>query len=205
MNKKEKFLKIFNAAKKHYEKDKKRLAAEGWEHNWQTLIATIMSAQTRDETTIPVAENLYKKYTLKQLAKEDPQKIREVIRKINYNKNKSVYIVQTANILIKDYEGKVPQNMQDLLKLPGVGRKTANLILGECFKKPAICVDTHVHRISNVFKIVQTKTPDETEKELTKIAPKNTWIEINRYFVLWGKEVPGKNPQRLLNHINLTL
>ena len=201
--KKEQFIKIFKAAEKHYSKSRKRLAAEEWKHDWQTLIATIMSAQSRDETTIPIAEKLFKKHpTLESIARATPAQIKKVINSINYNNTKAKNIVLAANHLLKHHNGKIPSTIEELLAIPGVGRKTANLILSEVHGKQAICTDTHVHRLSNVLGFVKTKTPEETERELMKIVPRKYWNKINRVFVLWGKEVPGKDKEKLLEQIN---
>ena len=101
-------------------------------------------------------------------------------------------------MLISNFNGKIPDNIEDLTTLPGVGRKTANLVLTEIHSKNAICVDTHVHRLSNVLGLVKTKNPHETEQAMQKIAPKSYWSKINRIFVLWGKDVPGRDKKRLL-------
>ncbi len=201
---KELFLKVFNAAKKTYGKSTKRLAGEGWEKEWHLLFATMLSAQTRDELTIPVAEELFRKYSsLELIGKEHEEKILDVIRRVNYNRTKAKNLVAAANYIIENYEGKVPKNIDDLVLIPGVGRKTANLVLGELHNADAICVDTHVHRISNVLGIVKTKTPEQTEYELQIVAPKKYWNQINRLFVLWGKETPGQDPKKLLKKIGL--
>lgn len=199
---KKEFLRIFKSAEKHYSKYEKRLAGEGWKEPWQTLITTILSAQTRDETTIPVAEQLFKKKNLKELAKSNPAEIKKIISRINYNNTKAKNIVAAAEYLIEKHNGKVPSTIEELVLIPGVGRKTANLVLGEIFQKDAICVDTHVHRISNVFGFVKSKTPEETEKQLMEVVPKKYWNKINRIFVLWGKEVPGHDKQKFLDKIN---
>jgi endonuclease III len=202
MEKKRYFLEIFKKAEKRYGKDTKRLAGEGWEHDWQTLITTIYSAQSRDETTIPVMESAFKSLPiLEKFAKAPVKKIESLTKKINYYKTKSKNAKKCAQILLKDYKGKVPDSMTELTKLPGVGRKTANLVLSEIHKKDGICVDTHVHRIANVFGFVKTKTPNETEIELMKLAPKKYWSRINRIFVLWGKEVRGKDKEKFLSKI----
>ncbi|MGV8169277.1 MAG: endonuclease III domain-containing protein [Candidatus Nanoarchaeia archaeon] len=201
---KELFLKIFNAAKKTYGKNTKRLAGEGWEQDWHLLFATMMSAQTKDETTIPAAENLFKKYnSLKKISAEKEERILEVIRKVNYNRTKAKNIKAAAKYLIENHKEKVPENIEELILIPGVGRKTANLVLGELHNKEAICVDTHVHRISNVLGLVKTNTPEQTEQELQKVAPKKYWNQINRLFVLWGKETPGRDKEKLLKKIGL--
>jgi len=202
MNKKEKFLQIFKAAKKKYSSSKKRLAGESWTHDWQTLIATIYSAQSRDETTIPVMESTFRKLpTLEKFAKAPLKKIETLTKKINFYKTKSRNAKATAQKLLSEFNGNIPNTIEALTTLPGAGRKTANLILTEIHNLPGITVDTHVHRISNVLGIVRTKTPHKTELALQKLVPKKYWGEINRLFVLWGKEVPGRDPKKLLSKL----
>lgn len=198
----QKLLKIFRLAKKKYEKSSKRLAGEGWQHDWQTLLTTIYSAQSRDETTIPVMENAFKQFpTLKSWSRAPIQKIMKLTKKINYYKTKSRNSKATAEILIKNFNSKIPDTIEQLTTLPGVGRKTANLIITEIHNKQGICVDTHVHRLSNVLRLVKTKTPHQTELALQKIAPKKYWNRINRLFVLWGKEVHRRNKNKLLKKL----
>ena len=193
------FIKIFKLAEKKYGKSEKRLAGEGWKHDWQTLIATIYSAQSRDELTIPIMENTFKALpTLKSYASAPLSKILSLTKKINFYKTKSKNSKATAQMLIKNFNGKVPSTIEDLTMLPGVGRKTANLILSEIHNKDSITIDTHCHRILNVIGIVHTKTPHETEMLMMKIAPQQYWSRINRLFVLWGKSCPGRNKQKLL-------
>jgi endonuclease III len=202
MNKKQQFLHIFRKARNKYGKKEKRLAAEGWKHDWQILITTIMSAQSRDETTIPIAENLFKKYkTIQSLANAKYSDVLKILRSLNYNKTKSKNIIKASQYLVKNHKGKIPNNIEELTNLPGVGRKTANLVISEVHKKETITVDTHVHRISNVIGLVKTKNPHKTEIELQKIAPKRYWNKINRLFVLWGKDCPGQNKEKLLKKL----
>ncbi|MBS3106595.1 endonuclease III [Candidatus Woesearchaeota archaeon] len=192
------FLKIFNAAERKFGKDPTRLAGEGWPEPWQLVITTIMSAQSRDETTIPVAEGLFRKFpTLEQLAQADSEEILAALKSLNYNKTKARHILATAKIL-NERKGEIPNTIDGMLQLPGVGRKTANLVVCEIHNADGICVDTHVHRISNVLGLVKTKTPHQTEKALQKIAPKRYWSRINRLFVLWGKKVPGRERKKLM-------
>jgi len=200
--KQEQFSQVLKLAKKKYGKSPKRLAGDAWPQPWMTLIATIYSAQSRDELTISVMENTFKALpTLKAYANAPLNKIMKLTRKINYYKTKSKNSKQTAQLLIKNFNSQVPQTIEQLVTLPGVGRKTANLIITEVFHKPGICVDTHVFRLSNVLGLVKTKTPNETELALMKLAPQKSWSKINRLFVLWGKEVPGHDKERLLNHL----
>ncbi len=196
------FLRIFKKAEKRYGKYEKRLAGEGWEHDWQMLIATIMSAQSRDETTIPIAENLFKKYsTLEKLSNARYDDVLFILKSMNYNKTKAGNVISAAKFIVGEFNSRVPDSIEELIKIPGVGRKTANLVLTEIHEKDGICVDTHVHRISNVFGIVNTKNPTETEFELMKVAPKKYWSRINRIFVLWGKEVYGRDRARFLEKL----
>ena len=205
MNKKKQteFLLFLNLCKKRYSKKKNlnRLAAEGWKEFWQVLISTILSAQNKDKNTIVVSENLFKKYTLKKLSKAKYKDVFKIIKSINYNKTKTKNIILTSKILVEKYNSIVPNTIEKLLEFPGVGRKTSNLVLGECFKIPSICVDTHVHRISNVCGFVKTKNRDDTEFSLMKICPKNFWIDINKYFVRLGQEVTGNNKEKFWEKI----
>ena len=202
MNKRTYFLKIFKKAEKKYGKSKKRLASEGWNERWKILIATIMSAQSRDETTIPIAENLFKKYkSLDKLASARVRDVLKIFKGLNYNRTKAKNVIATAKSLITTHNGKIPDTIEKLIELPGVGRKTANLVLTECYKKDAICVDTHTHRLANILGLVKTKTPSETELALQKIAPRKYWSKINRIFVLLGKEVPGRDKKKLLKKL----
>jgi len=120
---------------------------------------------------------------------------------MNFNKTKSRNIIAAAQMLIRDFNGKVPDNLEELIKIPGVGRKTANLILTELHEKDAITVDTHLHRIANVLGLVHTKNPHQTEIELMKIVPRRYWSRINRIFVLWGKDAYGRDRKRLLGKL----
>lgn len=199
------FLEIFNKAEKRYGKSAKRLAGEGWKEDWQTLIATILSAQTRDETTIPVAEALFKKYTkVDSLAKARLSDVEKSIKKINFYKNKSKNIIGAAKWLIDNgyKDGSVPDSIEELIKIPGVGRKTANLILSECHNKDSITCDTHVFAICNILGFTKAKNPTQTEQQLKEYVPRKYWSRINRIFVLWGKDVPRKNKEKLLAKLN---
>ena len=184
---------------KRYGKYDKRLAGDDWPQAWQTLVATIMSAQTRDEVTIPVAEALFKEYsTLSKLSQASERDVLEIIRRVNFSKTKAKNVIASARYLIENYSSKVPETIEQLMKMPGVGRKTANLVLSEVHAKDGICVDTHVHRIANVLGLVKTKNPTETEFALMKIAPKMYWSKINRLFVLWGKNVRGRDKKKFM-------
>lgn len=199
MNKRDYFLDILARAEKRYGTYDKRLAGDSWKEAWQTLIATIMSAQTRDEVTIPVAEKLFARYPdVNALSKAKVSNVLALIKSVNFSKTKAKNIVGAAKYLIEHYGGRVPDTIEELVELPGVGRKTANLVLSEVHNKNGITVDTHVHRIANVFGFVHTKTPHQTELALQKLSPEKYWSRINRLFVLWGKEVRGYDKKKFL-------
>jgi len=203
MNKKEYFMKILNKLEKKYGNNIKRLASDGWGADWKVLIVTIMSAQSRDEMTIIIANNLFKKYSsLSKLANARKESVLKIFKSLNYNRTKAKHVVEAAKYIKKKFNGRVPENIEDLVEIPGVGRKTANLVLTEVHGKDAICVDTHVHRISNVLGLVKTKSPEKTEIELMKIVPKKYWYKVNRLFVLWGKDVSGRDKKKLLKRLN---
>jgi len=150
MDKKKYFLEIFKKAEAKYGKMEKRLAAEGWAEGWQTLIATIMSAQSRDETTLPIAETLFIKYpTLEKLAKANYKDVLKIFKSLNYNRTKAKHAIAAAKYILEKFNGKIPENIEDLVKIPGVGRKTANIVRVEVHKQHAIPTDTHVHRLAN--------------------------------------------------------
>lgn len=202
IDKKEYFLEIFKKAEKKYGSSVKRLAADDWGKDYETLIATMLSAQTRDETTIPVAEALFKRYpSLDKLSKAKYDDVLTTISRVNFKNNKAKHVIAAAKMLVEQHNGRVPDDIDELVKLPGVGRKTANLVLSEVHFKDGICVDTHVHRISNVLGFVKTNTPTQTETELLKIAPKRYWSRINRIFVLWGKDVMGRDKKKFLEKL----
>ncbi len=203
MNKKEYFLEVFKKAEKRYGKYEKRLAGEGWKYDWQTLIATIMSAQSRDETTIRIAEQLFAKYpTLEKLSRAKYGVVYRIFSGLNYNKTKANNVIAAANYIIDNHNGKIVDEIDKLIEIPGVGRKTANLVITEIHDKDGICVDTHVMRIANVLGLVKTKNPTETEYALMKVAPRKYWKRINRIFVLWGKEVSGNDKRKFLKKLD---
>jgi endonuclease-3 len=155
---------------------------------FRILISTILSHRTRDENTTRATENLFSRYrTPSQLAAADPEVVRGLIRPAGYYNVKTRNIITASKQLMEQFEGKVPDNEEDLLKLRAVGRKTANCVLVYAFNKPAIPVDTHVHRISNRLGLVNTKKPEETEAELTRTVPKRYWLDLNDLFVRFGQ------------------
>jgi endonuclease III len=154
------------------------------------LIGTILSARTRDESTSAVVRELFSKYkTAGSLARAKLSDVEKIIKRTGFYHVKAKRIIQVASIINSKYSGQVPKTMEELISLPGVGRKTANCVLVYAFDKPAIPVDTHVHRISNRLGLVKTKIPEETEIELIKQIPKKYWIRINDTFVMYGQNI----------------
>ena len=157
---------------------------------FRILIATILSARTRDENTTKAADKLFKLYSTPQkLAKAKVKDVEKVIKSVGFYHVKSKRIIEVANLILSKYNGKVPADIDKLVDMPGVGRKTANCVLVYAFEKPAIPVDTHVHRISNRLGLVDTKTPEETEMALREKIPKKYWLDINNTFVMYGQNI----------------
>ncbi len=154
------------------------------------LIGTILSARTRDESTSAVVRELFSKYkTARSLARAKLLDVEKIIKRTGFYHVKAKRIIEVASIIDSKYSGLVPKTMEELISLPGVGRKTANCVLVYAFDEPAIPVDTHVHRISNRLGLVKTKIPEETEIELMKMIPKKYWIRINDTFVMYGQNI----------------
>jgi endonuclease-3 len=162
----------------------------GQDDPWQTLIATILSARSRDETTEVVSRHLFSQYPdCKSLSEAPVRKIEKLVRKTGFYKTKARRIIQVSKILMDRYDGVVPMDIDKLLELPGVGRKTASCVLVYAFGQAAIPVDTHVHRISNRLGWVQTKHPEKTEAALRAAIPEKDWILLNDLLVFHGKNV----------------
>lgn len=157
---------------------------------YRVLIRTILSQRTRDENTDQATLKLFNKYPdMEDVALAPQDKLEKLVKSAGFYRVKSKRIKEVSHILMDDYNGVVPDTMEELLKLPGVGRKTANCVLVYAFEKPAIPVDTHVHRISNRLGMVNSKEPDKTELELEKIIPKMYWIELNDLMVQFGQDI----------------
>lgn len=157
---------------------------------FRVLIATVLSQRTRDEVTDRASEKLFSKYgTAAALAHADVADIQELIREVGFYRVKAPRIKEIARIINNDFKGKVPADMDALLSLPGVGRKTANCVLVYGFGRDAIAVDTHVHRISNRLGLVSTKTPEETELKLREVLPRKHWRHINELLVRFGQDI----------------
>ena len=156
---------------------------------FKVLVATIMSARTKDETTTLAAQKLFKKVKkIEDLNKLYVREIEKLIYPVSFYKNKAKYLKKLPKAL-KEFDNKIPSSIDELVKLPGVGRKTANLVVAVGFKKKAICVDVHVHRIMNRLGYVKTKTPYETERDLRKKLPVKYWIKMNSILVAFGQNL----------------
>jgi len=157
---------------------------------FKVLIGTILSHRTRDEKTSEATERLFRRFSgVGDLAAANREEVAGLIRGVGFYNVKSGRVVEVARIIRDDYGGAVPDSMEELLKLPAVGRKTANCVLVYGFGKRAIPVDTHVHRISNRLGIAHTKSPNETEAALRNFFPEERWLEVNDLFVRFGKAV----------------
>jgi endonuclease-3 len=157
---------------------------------FKILIGTILSARTRDENTTRVVNKLFARFkTPQDLASADIDEIKKIIHSSGFYNVKAARIKEVSQMLVSRFRGRVPSDIDSLLELPGVGRKTANCVLVYAFDKPAIPVDVHVHRISNRLGLVSTKTPEQTEVELSKVVDKGLWTKVNDTFVTYGQNI----------------
>ncbi|MGE0207229.1 MAG: endonuclease III [Candidatus Babeliales bacterium] len=154
------------------------------------LVSCLLSLRAKDTVTLPVCQNLFSHAKTPQQILAIPLKdLEKILYKLGFYRKKALGLKIVSEELLEHFGGKVPRTREELLSLPGVGPKTASLVLAESYGIPAICVDTHVHRISNRLGLVKTKTPEQTEKALEKILPKEYWSEWNRLLVMWGQNV----------------
>ena len=157
---------------------------------YKVLVRTILSQRTKDENTDQATNNLFEKYPDIHAVVDAPiDDVKELIRPAGFYNVKAARIQEVSRILIDQYGGEVPDTVEEMIKLPGVGRKTANCVMVFAFELPAIPVDTHVHRISNRLGLVDTKNPDDTEVELCRIAPRDLWIKLNDLMVQFGQNI----------------
>jgi len=166
-----------------------KLAEQGSDP-FKILVACILSLRTRDQTTVEASERLFAissdPYSMSEM---DPKKIEKAIFPVGFFRTKAKQIKAMSQKICEDFNGKTPDTIEDLLCLPGVGRKTANLVVTVGHKKPGICVDIHVHRICNRWGYVVTETPDKTEQVLRKKLPQKFWISLNGLLVPFGQNV----------------
>ena len=157
---------------------------------YELLIAVILSAQCTDKRVNIITPPLYKDFpTPEALAATTPEVIFEYIRSVSYPNNKAKHLVGMAKMLVNDFNSQVPDNLDDLIKLPGVGRKTANVIRGNIYHVPSIVVDTHVKRISRKLGLTLEEEPEKVEYDLMKVLPKDHWILWNIHIITLGRTV----------------
>jgi endonuclease III len=162
----------------------------GLEEPYRVLVSTILSARTKDETTASASERLFAKAkSFEALSRIGEAELRKLIYPVSFYRNKAKHLKALAKIILDEHEGKIPGTIDELVTLPGVGRKTANLVVSIAFGTPGVCVDTHVHRILNRWGMTLAKSPFETEMAVRKSVPEKFWSEINDVLVPFGKEV----------------
>lgn len=164
---------------------------------FKVLVATILSARTKDETTSKAVSRLFQKVSSPaDLEKIDADELDEIIHQVGFHREKTKHLKALPQALNSLFDGKIPAEIEELIQLPGVGRKTANLVRTIAFGLPAICVDVHVHRICNRWGYINTKTPLESEMELRRILPPKHWSVINSYVVAFGQNLcTPRNPK----------
>lgn len=177
---------VFRILKRLY----KEPSASSMSTPWEVLLFTLLSARTRDEQAEIAFRRLIKEFpNPKDIAVVGRKDIERLINTIGFYRNKAAHIKGLAKAVIEKYKGRVPETMDELIALPGVGRKTASCVLIYAYNRPAIAVDTHVHRITNRLGWVGEKTPELTEEELRKVLPKKYWVTINRVMVHFGRDI----------------
>ena len=184
------YSKVFKVFKKHYVPIPLEIFGSD---PYKTLVSTLLSARTKDEVTLGASKRLFAiAPNVKILSRLDTKILEKTIYPVGFYRTKAKHLKELARTVLQSYGGSVPMTGEALVSLPGVGRKTANLVLNRAFGIPAIAVDTHVHRISNLLGWVHTKTPEQTEKELIKILPKKYWHDMNRLFVSTGRRFTSR-------------
>ena len=179
---------ILNRMEKEYGRD--LTCYLNHDDGWQLLIATIMSAQCTDARVNEVTKVLFVKYpSVQALADADLKELEQDIHSVGFYHNKAKNIIACCRKLMSDYKGELPRNIESLTSLPGVGRKTANVVRGNIFKDPSVVVDTHVLRISNRLGLVKTDDPVKAEFALMKEVSKDYWLYINHWFIALGRSI----------------
>jgi len=157
---------------------------------WRVLSSCILSLRTQDAVTAKAAERMFQRWPdIESMAKANPDEVAKTIYPVGFYRTKAPQLVEMAGRILKEWKGRVPDDIDDLLELKGVGRKTANLVVVAAYGRPGICVDTHVHRISNIWGYVQTKSPAETEQALRARLPRRYWMQINDLLVSFGQTI----------------
>ena len=166
------------------------LVGKRWRDPYLVLVSCLLSLRTKDTTTLPAAERLFGLAdTPEGMLKLSIPQVERAVYPVGFYRTKARRIRDISRVILNQHGGRVPDTLEGLLSLKGVGQKTANLVLVEGFGKPAICVDTHVHRITNRLGYVRTRTPDETERVLRRKLPQAFWKDINWVLVLWGQNI----------------
>ena len=187
MELKERVLKVLDLLEEHYGPTKCYL---NHENAWQLLIATILSAQCTDDRVNMVTKDLFKKYTsIKDFAEASQSELEKDIHSTGFFRNKAANIIACCQMLLTEYGGEVPSDIDKLTKLPGVGRKTANVVRGEVYGLPSVVVDTHVRRVSNMLGFTDSQDPVKIEFELMELLPEKNWIAYNTQIIAHGRKV----------------
>ncbi len=178
---------------KYFQKEMPQVTTElNYENAFQLLVAVILSAQCTDKRVNMITPNLFKAFpSATTMAKASQENVYEYIKSVSYPNAKARHLIETSKMIVNEFSLQVPQNMDDLLKLPGVGRKTANVILSVAFSKPTIAVDTHVYRVSHRLGLVAktSNTPQKVEKELLKNIPKELTRNAHHWLLLHGRHI----------------
>jgi endonuclease-3 len=183
-------IRLLKKAMSHLPDPSVTLVGKRWKNPFLVLISCILSLRTKDAATLPASERLFRlAATPQDMLKLTPARIREAVYPVGFYKTKATRILGICEDIVTKFNGCVPDDLEALMTMKGVGRKTANLVLTEGFGIPAMCVDTHVHRISNRMGYVRTKTPYETETALRKQLPERYWIHYNALLVTWGQNI----------------
>lgn len=195
VNEKERIKKIIEILRENYPNSRTAL---NYKNPLQLLVATILSAQCTDVKVNQVTPSLFEKYpTAADLARADREELEKIIRPTGFYRNKAKSIKQAAAVIEKDFSGKIPDTMEELITLPGVARKTANIILSSVFRKAeGIAVDTHVKRLAGRLGLSHEKNPDKIEKDLMKLIPREDWLDFNYMLVNHGRKIcQAKKPK----------
>lgn len=165
-------------------------SALNFRNPFELLVATVLSAQCTDKRVNEVTAELFKEVKgPEDIVRLGVDGLAERIRGLGLFRNKSKHLYEAAIMLLEKYNGEVPRTREELMKLPGVGRKTANVVLANAFRVPAIAVDTHVHRVSNRLGLANAKTPEETEKQLMQVIPQELWIDAHHWLIRHGRAI----------------
>jgi len=156
---------------------------------YQALVAVMLSAQTTDEQVNRVTPGVFTRYpNIESLARADVKDLENIIKSVGLYRSKAAHLVAAAKIITEEYGGRIPDSLEELMKLPGVGRKTANVLLAGAFGKPGLGVDTHVHRVANRVGLAVSKDPAGTEKQLKEIIPEQEWRKAHHLLIFQGRQ-----------------